>query len=115
MSSSLYDFNSTFFLSLGTLLISAFGICLGYSLKSKCSNVKCCYGCVEITRNIKAELKEDEILIEAGINPTVQIGGTAPSQNTTIRHRSSILEASKSPTITPSPSYLALHELNNTV
>jgi hypothetical protein len=57
---SMYDFNSTFFLSVGTLLITASSVCLGYALKSKCSNVKCCYGCFEIVRDIDAELEIEE-------------------------------------------------------
>ena len=67
-----YDFNSTFFLSVGTLVITGTGVCLGYALKSKCSSVKCCG--IEIVRDIEAELEEDRIL---GIPP---IPSVEPSQ-----------------------------------
>ena len=56
-----YDFNSTFFLSVGTLIITGSGVCLGYALKSKCSSVKLC-GCIEIVRDIEAEIEETRIV-----------------------------------------------------
>ena len=52
------NYNSTFFLSVGTILITAFSVCLSYALKSKCSSVKLCGGCIEIVRDIDAELEE---------------------------------------------------------
>lgn len=54
---SLYinNFNGVFFLSLGTLFISAMGVCFAYALKSKCSNVKICFGCLEIDRDVELE------------------------------------------------------------
>jgi hypothetical protein len=58
MSESLFynNFNGVFFLSLGTLFITATSVCLGFALKSKCSNVKICFGCLEIERDIDAEV-----------------------------------------------------------
>ena len=56
-----YDFNSTFFLSLATMTFGFFGLALGYALKSKCNSVKVC-GCIEIQRDIEAELEEDRIM-----------------------------------------------------
>ena len=56
-----YDFNSTFFLSLATMTFGFFGLALGYALKSKCSSVKLC-GCIEIVRDIEAELEEDRMI-----------------------------------------------------
>jgi hypothetical protein len=57
MSDSLFsnDFNGTFFLSLGTLFITAISVCLGFALKSKCKNVKVCFGCLEIERDVELE------------------------------------------------------------
>ncbi len=49
------DFNGTFFLSLGTLFITAISVCLGFALKSKCKNVKVCFGCLEIERDVELE------------------------------------------------------------
>ena len=59
MTADLYDFNSTFFLSLATMV---FGFCagaLGYALKSKCSSVKLC-GCIEIIRDVELEADIEE-------------------------------------------------------
>lgn len=59
--SNFYDFNSTFFLSLATMTFGFCGLALGYALKSKCSSVKLC-GCIEIQRDIEAELEEDRMV-----------------------------------------------------
>ena len=67
------SFNSTFVLSMGTLFLTASGVCLAYALKSKCSSVKLCFGCVDIVRDIEAELEEDRIV--RNIPETVGIGG----------------------------------------
>jgi hypothetical protein len=50
------NFDGVFFLSLGTLFITAISVCLGFALKSKCSNVKVCFGCLEVERDIDAEV-----------------------------------------------------------
>ena len=60
-----YDFNSTFWLSLTTMVFGFGGACLAYSLRSKCSHIKLCYGCVDVTRDIDAEVE----LEEAGLTP----------------------------------------------
>ena len=65
-----YDFNSTFFLSVGTLVLSASGICLASCLKSKCSNIKLCFGCLDITRDIDAEVDIEEAAMASGVPPT---------------------------------------------
>ena len=52
------NFDSTFFLSVGTILITGISVCLGFALKSKCSSVKLCGGFIEIVRDIDAELEE---------------------------------------------------------
>ncbi len=62
------DFNGTFFLSLGTLFITAISVCLGFALKSKCKNVKVCFGCLEIERDIDAEL-DVEMAQPAAVQP----------------------------------------------
>ena len=60
MSEPLYDFNSTYWLSMATMTFGFCGVCLAYALKSKCSKVKCC--CIEIDRDIEAELEEDRMV-----------------------------------------------------
>ena len=60
----MYDFNSTFFLSVGTLVITGTGVCLGYALKSKCNNVKICCGLIEIERDVELEADIEENTIQ---------------------------------------------------
>ena len=67
----LYDFNSTFFLSVGTLIITGMGVCLGYALKSKCNNVKLCCGCIEIERDVKLEADIEEHTNQQQVTTTI--------------------------------------------
>lgn len=43
-------------ITIGMAFLSA---CLGVAYKAKCSHMKCCFGCMDIDRDIKSELKED--------------------------------------------------------
>lgn len=56
------QFNSTFVLSMGTLVVTASGVCLAYALRSKCSSVKLCFGCIDVVRDIPGEIEEDRIM-----------------------------------------------------
>ena len=68
MTADLYDFNSTFFLSLATMTFGFFAGALGYALKSKCSRVKCC--CIEIIRDVELEADIEESVIHQTVpNP----------------------------------------------
>ena len=51
--------NGTFYLSLATLAFAFLSGALAYTIKSKCSSVKCC-GCIEILRDIDAEVELEE-------------------------------------------------------
>lgn len=73
MSESPGTFNSTFVLSMGTLVVTASGVCLAYALKSKCSSVKLCGGCVDIVRDIEGEIEEDRIMMR--VPETVGVHG----------------------------------------
>ena len=73
MSEASGSFNSTFVLSMGTLVVTATGVCLAYALKSKCSSVKLCGGCIDIVRDVEAELSEDRIMMR--VPETVGVGG----------------------------------------
>jgi hypothetical protein len=44
---------------------TALGLCIRYSLKSKCSNVKCCFGLINIERDTEAEVRAEIALSEA--------------------------------------------------
>ena len=52
--------NGTFYLSLATLAFAFLSGALAYTIKSKCISVKCCYGLLEIIRDIDAEVELEE-------------------------------------------------------
>jgi hypothetical protein len=62
-------FNSVFWISLSSMVLASFGLCIKYMLKSKCDKVECC--CIKIHRDIKAE---EEIEIKLGNAPTPKNG-----------------------------------------
>ena len=47
------------------------GACLAYGLRSKCSHIKLCYGCVDVTRDIDAEVELEEAG-QAPISPSLE-------------------------------------------
>ena len=51
------EFNSIFFITIGTILFGSIAMCVQYSLKSKCENVNCkCLGVsLNINRNVEVE------------------------------------------------------------
>ena len=66
------DFNSVFFITVGTMIFGFLGIVLRYAFLSKCDNVSICFGLIKIHRvvqieedvppveEVKEEQKEDE-------------------------------------------------------
>ena len=93
-----YDFNSTFWLSLATMIFGFFGACLAYGLRSKCSRMKLCYGCIDVTRDIDAEVELEETLGQQPIAPLLQqpsytSGTVTPPINTMTRTASRSLLA----------------------
>lgn len=44
-----------------TLGAGVLGLLIKYGFKSKCSNVSCCFGLIEIVRDIKSEIVEQEL------------------------------------------------------
>ena len=85
------NYNSTFFLSVGTIFITGISVCLGFALKSKCSSVKLCGGCIEIVRDIDAELEEGitNQPNEPSILPLPP--SILPTTNTSISNKDSII------------------------
>ena len=61
------EFNATFWISLATLLMGAFGLSVKYCLKSKCEDLNICCGLMKIHRNVELEAKLEEREIELGI------------------------------------------------
>lgn len=71
--SELLSTNSTFYLSLATMAFAFLSGALAYTIKSKCSSVKCC-GCIEIIRDIEAEVElEENIQPQQHINEPTDI------------------------------------------
>jgi hypothetical protein len=59
--SSFYDeFNSVFWLSLATMILGSFAVCLKYCYQSKCQDILLCYGLINIHRDIDVEAEIDE-------------------------------------------------------
>ena len=65
------EFNSIFFLTVGSLTFGSIAMCVQYSLRSKCENVVCkCLGfSLNIHRNVEVEEE-----IELGMNRPVELG-----------------------------------------
>ena len=66
--------NSTFYLSLATMAFAFLSASLAYTIKSKCSSVKCCYGALEIIRDIEAEveIELEEQLPQQHVNTPIE-------------------------------------------
>ena len=102
---------------MATLIISAMGICCAYEFRSKCTFMRFCCGMVEILRDVQAELDEDEIMTNSGINPNV-ISNTSnvtpsPSSEPSIKKRTNsfTIPPHSTPTLTSSHSSIALNKM----
>jgi hypothetical protein len=60
------EFNSTFFLSVGSVVLGALGLSAKYCLKSKCSEFSICWGLFKIKRDVELEVKEEIAELEMG-------------------------------------------------
>ena len=49
------DFNSVFFITVGTMIFGFLGIVLRYAFLSKCDNVSICFGLIKIHRVVQIE------------------------------------------------------------
>ena len=56
--------NGIFLYGLATLGVGLIGLLIKYGFKSKCSDVKICYGLVSIKRDVEAEIKAEEKQLE---------------------------------------------------
>ncbi len=61
------QYNSTFFISLATLLVGAFGLSVKYCLRSKCEDLNLCFGLLKIHRNVQLEAEIEKRELELGI------------------------------------------------
>lgn len=58
-------YDSTFFLAVGSLIISALALTAKYCLKSKCEHFSICYGLLKIDRRVDLETQVDLQQIES--------------------------------------------------
>ena len=65
MSEWMQTYDAVFFVSVGTLVIGFLGLVIKYCLKSKCENVKLCFGFVEIHRRVDLETQYEIHEIDA--------------------------------------------------
>jgi len=66
-----YEFGSVFWLSLSTLIFGFGSACLAYGLRSKCSHIKLCFGCIDVTRDIGAEVELEETMGQLSLEQPV--------------------------------------------
>lgn len=62
------EFNSTFWITLATILTGSIGLAIKFCLKSKCDNVSCCWGGITIHRNVEIEQEEEMKAMEMGLS-----------------------------------------------
>ncbi len=74
-------YDAVFFVSVGTLVIGFLGLCIKYCLKSKCENVKLCFGFIEIHRRVDLETEVEMHEIDASVidSPPDLEAGLPPS------------------------------------
>lgn len=58
------EFDSVFWISISASVLGIGAILIKTAFRSKCRNCKCCFGFVEIERDIEAEIEEHKIEIE---------------------------------------------------
>ena len=72
--SNFYDeFNSVFWLSLGTMILGSFAVCLRYTYQSKCEDITLCYGLIRVHRNVEAEIIDEHKNDENHENPEINV------------------------------------------
>jgi hypothetical protein len=49
------EFGSIFFISIATLLTGVCGLILKQCYRTKCQNIKLCFGCIDVVRDIDTE------------------------------------------------------------
>jgi hypothetical protein len=52
--------DSAFWISIATLVIAAYRFSLSQIYKSKCSDFRLCFGCINVKRDVQIEAKIDE-------------------------------------------------------
>lgn len=60
------EYDSVFFISIGTLLVGAVGVALKVCVKSRCEHLSVCFGLIKIHRRVDLEAQEEMKHIEMG-------------------------------------------------
>lgn len=60
-------YDAVFFVSVGTLFIGFLGLVIKYCLKSKCENVRLCFGLIEIKRRVDLETEVEMHEIDTAV------------------------------------------------
>lgn len=64
------EFNSVFWITVLTVLTGSIGLALKFCLKSKCRNFSCCWGLIQVRRDVDIEAQEEMRELELrGISP----------------------------------------------
>lgn len=66
MSCSSSNFDAIFWITVATIFSGSLALIVKYSLKSKCQSFSCCWGMVDIDRNVSLEVEEHIREIESG-------------------------------------------------
>ena len=61
-------FDGAFFISIATMGFAFLGVVVRYLLKSKCKDVKCCWGLFECERAVDLEEKMEELELNNNIS-----------------------------------------------
>lgn len=67
--------DAVFMLSTITIFVGLCKYVISYALKSKCEDFRLCFGCINIHRNIAAEVELERAEIQAGLpqEPVVDV------------------------------------------
>lgn len=63
------QFGGTFWIAIGSMVLGFLGLTGVYCLKAKCSTISICWGLITIKRDVAAELQENDLEINHGMNP----------------------------------------------
>ena len=63
------QFGGSFWITIAGIVFGFLGLGIRFALKSKCKKCGICCGLFTIERNIEAEIEEEKLELELGINP----------------------------------------------
>jgi hypothetical protein len=67
------EYNSVFFISIATIITGSLGLCLKYTLRSKCEHLNLCCGLIEINRRVDLEVQEEMKEMELGVKDEMKV------------------------------------------